>query len=95
MALKSNWSKSLLGFDNPAQKENAFIRVDSVVANKKCATARVIVYANAPENDSPAQIIDEVEYSFVPSVAAKSTNFVAQAYEYLKSLPEFENATDC
>lgn len=32
------------------------------------------------------------EFSFVP---AMDSNFIAQAYLHLKSLPEFADATDC
>jgi hypothetical protein len=34
-------------------------------------------------------------YSFEPSVADGSPNFVKQAYLYLKTLPEFSGAEDC
>jgi hypothetical protein len=32
-------------------------------------------------------------YSFAPDLNGK--NFIAQAYEHLKTLPEFAGATDC
>jgi len=35
------------------------------------------------------------KYSFVPALADESKNFIAQAYEYLKTLPEFDGAVDC
>jgi len=34
-------------------------------------------------------------YSFTPSVANGSSNFIEQAYVYLKTLPEYTGATDC
>jgi hypothetical protein len=34
-------------------------------------------------------------YSFEPSVADGSENFIKQAYLYLKTLPEFSGAEDC
>jgi hypothetical protein len=34
-------------------------------------------------------------YSFEPSVADGSPNFIKQAYMYLKTLPEFSGAEDC
>lgn len=34
-------------------------------------------------------------YSFAPSFANGSTNFIAQAYMHLKTLPEFAGASDC
>jgi hypothetical protein len=37
----------------------------------------------------------ERSYSFEPSVADGSHNFIKQAYLYLKTLPEFSGAEDC
>jgi len=37
----------------------------------------------------------ERSYSFEPSVADDSENFIKQAYLYLKTLPEFSGAEDC
>lgn len=34
-------------------------------------------------------------YSFIPSVEENSTNFIKQAYLYLKTLEEFSGAVDC
>jgi hypothetical protein len=34
-------------------------------------------------------------YTFTPSVESNSSNFIAQAYLYLKTLPEFADAVDC
>lgn len=34
-------------------------------------------------------------YLFTPSVSTGSVNFIAQAYKYLKTLPEFADAEDC
>jgi hypothetical protein len=35
------------------------------------------------------------QYEVPMSVEAGSTNFIAQTYNYLKTLPEFAGATDC
>jgi hypothetical protein len=34
-------------------------------------------------------------YTFSASVNDNAPNFIKQAYEYLKTLPEFENSEDC
>jgi hypothetical protein len=34
-------------------------------------------------------------YTFEPSVDDGAPNFIAQAYEHLKTLPEFSDAVDC
>jgi len=35
------------------------------------------------------------QYQIPVSVESDATNFIAQAYNYLKTLPEFAGATDC
>jgi len=37
----------------------------------------------------------ERSYTFEPSIADGSPNFIKQAYLYLKTLPEFSGAEDC
>jgi len=37
----------------------------------------------------------EKHYLIPVSVGENSNNFIAQAYEHLKTLPEFSNALDC
>ena len=34
-------------------------------------------------------------FQFKPSVEDGATNFIAQAYEHMKTLPEFADAVDC
>lgn len=95
MALKTNWIKQISGYDTKAEKRDAYVKVSSVSANKEAASVSVIVYAEVPSTDIPAQIIDEVNYGFKPSVEDGAKNFITQAYEYLKTLPEFDGASDC
>ena len=95
MAIKTTWVKSLAGYDTKAEKQNAYVRISTVQASKESALASVIVYASEPSNDVPAQIIDEASYGFTPSVSDGSANFIKQAYEHLKTLPEFSDAIDC
>ena len=64
---------------------NAYIKVESVSASKDNATATV-----------STKIGDGVKmrmYDFKPSM--NGTNFIKQAYEYLKTLPDFYDASDC
>lgn len=41
------------------------------------------------------QQIDGFSFSFIPTVEEGSSNFIAQAYEHVKTLPEFADAVDC
>jgi hypothetical protein len=45
------------------------------------------------QNQEIDSVFDSCVYNFVPSL--EGANFIAQAYEYLKTLPEFKGATDC
>ena len=60
-----------------------------------CAEAtvgqQVVFYADS----SKEQVIEYKQYTFIPSVADGSANFIQQGYEYLKTLPEFADAVDC
>lgn len=67
--------------------ENAYIRVEEVSGGKSNATAHIKVWR---EKDSG--FIVNMHKDFVPSM--DGDNFIKQAYEYLKTLPEFADATD-
>jgi hypothetical protein len=69
--------------------ENAYIRVDSLNGGKTYLGAVVGIY-KSPESKSPVKIVG---YWFEPKLDGK--NFIAQAYDHLKTLPEFAGATDC
>ena len=66
---------------------NAYIKVTSVVGGKDGLVAMV--------NFSDGAYILEKNYNIPVSVANEAKNFIAQAYEHLKTLPEFAGATDC
>jgi hypothetical protein len=64
-----------------------YIKVDTINSNKEKGTA-VVSFTN-----------DKIEftrsYFFAVSVVDGAPNFIKQAYEHLKTLPEFANAEDC
>jgi hypothetical protein len=88
MAFKLNYQKNIEGFS--PMFAMSYCRVDRVNAGKDNGTARVMYLS---ENKS--LVLGVAEFSFVPSVEDISKNFIAQAYDYLKTLPEFANAVDC
>jgi len=76
-------------FDGGRSKVNidAYIKVVEVTSTKEEAVAKVVF--------SDSKIKFEKQYIVSVSVSDGSKNFIAQAYEHLKTLPEFSGATDC
>lgn len=62
-------------------------KVKQVFASKENIEATVIF--------SSKEISFSKEYSFPASVVDGSPNYIKQAYQHLKTLPEFENSEDC
>jgi hypothetical protein len=67
---------------------DAYIKVDHVSGNKQKLSAVLGVYrsVNGPQ-------LTTRQYEFTPSM--DGSNFIKQAYEHTKSLPDFSNAQDC
>jgi hypothetical protein len=63
----------------------AYIKVERVDSSKSAAIAYVTYSGDAVKGNKT--------FEFVPNLDGK--NFIAQAYDYLKTLPEFAGATDC
>lgn len=63
---------------------DCYVKVESVGGTKEFVTAVV----SFTDNDKSF----EKSYSFTPNM--DGNNFVKQAYEYLKTLPEFADSTD-
>ena len=69
----------------------SYAMIKNVSGNKSKISLNVVFYADK----SKEQIIEHQQYTFTPSVADGSTNFIQQGYEYLKTLPEFAEALYC
>jgi hypothetical protein len=67
---------------------NAYIRVESISGSKNKLDVTVSTYKKANELKLATEY-----FSFAPVL--DQSNFIAQAYEHLKSLPEFADAVDC
>jgi hypothetical protein len=65
-----------------------YIKVETVYGDKN--NIRVLVTF---KNQKTEEHLMHREYSFTPNLDAG--NFIAQAYEHLKTLPEFSGAIDC
>ena len=89
MALKKTFQAED-NFGKVVTLTDAYFRVSQVSGDKYSMHASIEVL-NAEKN----RLLMQRSVSFVPSVANDAANFIAQAYEYLKSLPEFSEAQDC
>ena len=79
--LKSN-------FGDDVAFDNAYVKIGALYGNKD--SLRIEVNVHKTEGGA---ILDRRQFYFTPTLDGK--NFIAQAYEFLKTLPEFSNATDC
>lgn len=85
MAIKKNIIQKFAGKE--IQFDNAYIKIHSLNGNKSLVQITVLILDCAEGNE-----ISNSVYNFNPSV---DLAWYKQAYEYLKTLPEFANATDC
>jgi hypothetical protein len=68
--------------------QNSYIKVAQVKANKESAIAIVNFFS-----DKDGVPLKTENFEFL--INLNGSNFIAQAYTYLKTLPEFDGATDC
>lgn len=86
MALEKNYTLSIAG--KQVVFANAYIKVDQQEGTKEKVRFAVNVVTT-----KDGELIERKVYEFVPNL--DGGNFIAQAYEHLKTLPEFAGATDC
>ena len=68
--------------------QNAYIKIDQISGNKGLLQVVIGIYKEQGQNK-----IDAVSTGFSPSLDGK--NFIAQAYDHVKTLEEFADAQDC
>ena len=99
MALKKSISVTGMGFvsdsgivvetgETTASTPPLYIKVENVSGDKTNVRA-FVVFIDEIKNQ---QIIRK-DYSFIPNM--QGDNFIRQAYQHLKALPEFAGAVDC
>jgi hypothetical protein len=81
ITLKSN-------FGDDVTFNEAYIKVEVLIGDK--SQLRIDVSVHKKQNE---QVVDRKNYFFTPDLDGK--NFIAQAYDHLKTLEEFSNAVDC
>jgi hypothetical protein len=75
-------------FDTDIIFQSSYIKVRSVNMSKNAAQINVDFYSEAN-----GKVVDMKQYNFVASL--NGNNLIAQAYNYLKTLPEFNGSIDC
>ena len=69
--------------------ENAYVRVEQVLAKRTEATLDVGFYRG-----KDLQKLSQKDFNFAPNLEIDA-NHIKQAYLHLKTLPEFADAVDC
>jgi len=90
MALSKTLTETKQHFDGVLQIADAYWKVEQVIVSKTHGIAVVSVSKNV---DGMKHQLTSQQFTFTPNL--NGSNFIAQAYEYLKTLPEFAGATDC
>lgn len=80
---------------NGLVSDQAYIRVDTVSGNKDNIVADIKVYVSQQASEENIPFIDQKFIDFTPNVTEDSLNYHRQAYEYMKTLPEYAEAADC
>jgi hypothetical protein len=75
-------------FDDVSVFQNSYIKVKRIIGGKQIMTAEVGFFRQAE-----GQELKSENYVFSPDLAG--ANFIVQAYNHLKTLPEFSGAVDC
>jgi hypothetical protein len=81
ITLKNNFG------DNVTFNE-AYIKVEALIGDKTQMRVDVAVHKKQGE-----QVVDRKNYFFTPNL--DGSNFIAQAYDYIKFQPDFTGAVDC
>ena len=67
---------------------NAYIKINNLMGDKTQMRIDVAIYKRQGE-----QVVDRKNYLFTPNLDGK--NFIAQAYDYVKTQSEFIGSVDC
>lgn len=87
-------SKTIV-LNNGLTMGNAYIRIDTVSGYKGGLDVNVNSYISQQDFIDGKGYLEKKIYNFVPSVEDTAPNFIKQAYEHLKTLPEYVDAIDC
>ena len=86
MAIKKDVFFEKKGFEGKLIAQDAYWKIENIAGNKN--QMHIEIYANVN-----GEQIQRVVSTFIPSL--DESNFIRQAYQHLKTLPEFSGAVDC
>lgn len=87
MALKKTFTL-VSNFGTDVTFPDCYVRVVFVESTKESSKATYGIFKSAVEN-----VLHKKDFVFSHNLNGK--NFIAQAYEHMKTMPEFVGATDC
>lgn len=73
--------------------DQAYMRVGSISGNKNHLDVVIHIFANKITAENGGSVVAVFRYGFKPERNGKTWD--AQAYDHLKTMPEFDGATDC
>jgi hypothetical protein len=88
MAIQSSITETRQHFAGELVCSSAYWRIEQIIGNKQSLTFVVNAYAT-----DQGPMLHSDQFSFVPEL--DGDNFIKQAYQFLKTLPEFSDAVDC
>jgi hypothetical protein len=86
MALRKDVVIQKQNFDGSLVARNAYWKITNIGGNKNGFSISVDAFVNDV-------FCERITASFIPTLDGQ--NFIAQAYQHLKTLPEFAGAIDC
>lgn len=86
MALSKTLTKTVRGFDGEVVANDVYFKVSSISGDKYTLSFLVTGVSDGVQ-------VHSTNYVFEPEL--DGDNFIKQAYEHLKTLPEFADAVDC
>lgn len=81
--------------NNGLEVPNSYIKVGSLNGDKESLRIVLFRYASQQAALEGKEFIDIKEYTFKPAEEDNSLRWDRQAYEYLKTLAEYDGAVDC
>lgn len=86
MALSKTLTRTVRGFDGEVVANSVYFKVSSINGDKYSLSFLVTGISDGVQ-------VHRAEYVFEPKL--DGDNFIKQAYQHLKTLPEFVDAVDC
>jgi hypothetical protein len=91
MAISVDWQKTISGFSGVLTSPSCYCKVTTVTCDKLQGEAQVLMLSASPETGG--LLLDSISRVFPLDLDGPNPN--KQAYEHLKTLPEFSDAVDC